>query len=269
LADMAKNDEEKYQKFWDAFGSVMKEGPIEDFKNKDKVAKLLRFSSTKTDAEKQDIGLESYMSRMVEGQDKIYYSAADSFSSAKNSPHLEVFRKKGIEVLLLSDRVDEWLVSHLTEFEGKQLQSVARGELDLGDVDKEEEKQEQEKVEKDFEGLAEKAKTALDSKVSEVRISHRLTQSPACLVSEDAGLSLNMERIMKEAGQPVHGASKPVMELNPEHQLITMLRDEADEDRFADLANLLFDQALLSEGGQLEDPAGFVHKLNGLLLQLM
>ena len=274
LEGMAKKDKEKYAEFWSQFGAVIKEGPIEDFKNKDTVAKLLRFASTHTDTDKQDVSLEDYVSRMKEGQENIYFVTADSHSAAKNSPHLEIFRKKGIEVLLFSDRVDEWLISHLTEFDGKHLKSVAKGELDL-DKNKEvseEDKKEQEEASKDYESVIKQIKEILAEKVSEVRLSHRLTDSPACLVAGDYGMSLNMERIMKEAGQDMAmmgGGSKPVFEINPEHALVSRLKDEQDDERFADLTNILFDQAILSEGAQLDDPAAFVHKLNGLLQGLL
>ncbi|MCD2449332.1 molecular chaperone HtpG [Methylicorpusculum oleiharenae] len=268
LEGIAKNEPEKYEQFWTAFGNVIKEGPIEDFSNRERIAKLLRFSSTHTDSEKQDVSLEDYVSRMKEGQEKIYYVTADSFAAAKNSPHLEIFRKKGIEVLLLSDRIDEWLISSVSDFDGKHLQSVAKGDLDLGNLEDEEEKKEQETVNKDFESVLAQIKEALKDKVSEVRLSHRLTDSPACLVSDVYGMSLNMERIMKEAGQKMPG-SKPIFELNPHHQLVTRLKEEQDDQRFEDLAHILFDQAVLSEGGQLEDPAAFVHKLNDLLQGLL
>lgn len=272
LESLAKDDSGKYANFWSEFGRVMKEGPIEDHKNKDRIAKLLRFASTHNDSDKQDVSLEDYVGRMQEGQEKIYYVTADSYSAAKNSPHLEIFRKKGIEVLLLSDRVDEWLVTSLTEFDGKQLQSVAKGELDLGKLDdSEEEKKQQEAVNKDFESVVKQIKEVLGDQVSEVRLSHRLTDSPACLVTEAYGMSLNMERIMKEAGQSLGamGGGKPILEINPRHALVSRMKDEQDEERFADLSHILFDQAILSEGGQLDDPAAFVHKLNGLLQGLL
>jgi len=272
LANLAKNDQEKFTTFWKEFGTVIKEGVIEDHKNKDKIAKLLRFSSTHTDSEEQGVSLEDYVSRMQEDQEKVYFVTADSFAAAKNSPHLEIFRKKGVEVLLLADRIDEWLTSNLTEFDGKQLQSVAKGELDLDKTDSEEDKKEQEAANKDFESVIEQIKEVLKDKVSEVRLSHRLTDSPACLVSEDHGMSLNMERIMKEAGQDMNmmgGGAKPVFEINPDHALVVRLKDEQDDERFADLSQIMFDQAILSEGGQLEDPATFVHKLNGLLQGLL
>ncbi len=273
LESMAKDDPEKYAQFWEQFGNVIKEGPVEDHKNKDRVAKLLRFSSTHTDNAKQDVSLADYVSRMKEGQEKIYYVTADSFSAAKNSPHLEIFRKKGIEVLLLSDRIDEWLVSSLTDFDGKHLQSVAKGELDLDKLDTEDEKKEQEEVSKDFESVLKQIKEVLGEKVNEVKISHRLTDSPACLVTGAYDMSLNMERIMKEAGQNMNmmgmGGSKPTLEINPHHAIVTAIKDEQDDERFADITNILFDQAILSEGGQLDDPAAFVHKLNSLLQDLL
>lgn len=268
IEGLAKNEAEKYEAFWSNFGNVIKEGIIEDFSNKDRIAKLLRFSSTHTDSEKQDVSLEDYVGRMKEGQEKIYFITADSFAAAKNSPHLEIFRKKGIEVLLLSDRIDEWLVSSLTEFDGKHMQSVAKGDLDLGKLEDEEEKKQQEEVNKDFESVVNQIKEVLKDKVSEVRLSHRLTDSPSCLVSDVYGMSLNMERIMKEAGQKMPG-SKPIFELNPTHALVTRLKEEQDDQRFADLTNILFDQAILSEGGQLDDPSAFVHKLNELLQGLL
>ncbi|MGR9099156.1 MAG: molecular chaperone HtpG [Gammaproteobacteria bacterium] len=268
LEGMAKNEPEKYAQFWKEFGSVIKEGPIEDYKNKDKIAKLLRFASTHHDTDEQSVSLQDYVDRMKEGQEKIYYVTADSFSAAKNSPHLEIFRKKGIEVLLLSDRVDEWLVTNLTEFAEKPLQSVAKGELDLGKLEDEADKKEQEEASKDFESVLKQIKEVLGDKVSEVRLSHRLTDSPSCLVTENYGMSLNMERIMKEAGQKI-GGSKPIFEINPGHALVSRMKEEQDDARFADLTHVLFDQAILSEGGQLDDPAAFVHKLNGLLQGLL
>ena len=262
--DLAKNEPEKYQAFWKEFGQVLKEGVIDDFKNKERLAKLLRFASTTTDA--PEVSLDDYVARMKEGQEKIYYITGDSLAAAKNSPHLEIFRKKGVEVLLLGDRVDSWLADHLTDFEGKHLQSIARGDLDLGKLEDEQEKEEIESVGKDFEDLVARIKKALDGKVSDVRLSHRLTESPACLVSEAYGMNRTMERILKEAGQHFP-SSKPVFEINPGHALIGKLKGEADEARFADLAAILFDQAVLAEGGQLDDPASFVRKLNLLLQQ--
>jgi molecular chaperone HtpG len=267
LTSMAKNEEEKYQSFWDEFGKVLKEGPTEDESNKEQIAKLLRFSSTHTDSEKQDVTLEGYISRMQEGQEKIYYVTADTFTSAKNSPHLEVFRAKGIEVLLLSDRVDEWMISGLTEFDGKQLQSVAKGELDLGKMDSEEDKEEQKKVEDDAQSLLKQLKEVLSDKVEDVRVSHRLTTSPSCIVLNEQDMALYMQQLMKQAGHDMP-SSKPILEINPTHPMLTRLEAETDDELFKDWASILFDQALLAEGGQLEDPAGFVHKLNALMLKL-
>ena len=264
--DLAKNDPDKFKSFWKEFGQVLKEGVIDDYKNKDRIAKLLRFSSTENDA--QEVSLDDYISRMKEGQDKIFYITADSLSAAKNSPHMEIFRKKGVEVLLLGDRIDSWLADHLSDYEGKHLQSIARGDLDLGKLEDEKEKEEIDNIGKDFEDVIGRIKKALEGKVADVKLSHRLTDSPACLVSEAYGMNRTMERILKEVGQNVP-TSKPVFEINPNHTLINKLKSEADETRFADLALILFDQAVLSEGGQIEDPAGFVHKLNKLLQQVM
>ncbi len=271
LEHLAKDEPEKYATFWAQFGAVIKEGPIEDHANKERVAKLIRFASTHNESDKQDITLEDYVSRMKEGQEHIYYVTADSFAAAKNSPHLEIFRKKGIEVLLLSDRIDEWLVSNLDEFDGKHLQSVAKGDLNLGALEDEEDKEKQEEVNKDFESVITQIKEVLGDKVSDVRLSHRLTESPACLVADVYGMSLNMERIMKDAGQMMGMGMgrKPVFEINPHHALITRLKAEQDDARFSDLTHILLDQAVLSEGGQLDDPAAFVHKLNGLLQGLL
>ena len=270
LESLAKDEPEKYATFWSQFGVVLKEAPIEDNANKERVAKLFRFASTHNDTDKQDVTLENYVSRMQEGQTNIYYVTAESYSAAKNSPHLEIFRKKGIEVLLLSDRIDEWLVSHLDEFDGKHLQSVAKGDLDLDKT--EEEKAAQEEVSKDFESVLKQIKDVLGEKVSEVKLSHRLTESPACLVADVYGMSLHMERILKDAGQVLGGmgmGKKPIFEINSDHALVQRLKAEQDDNRFADLTHILFDQAILSEGGHLENPAEFVHKLNGLLAGLL
>ena len=267
LEKMAKNDKDKYAEFWGQFGNVIKEGPGEDFPNRDKIAKLLRFSSTHTDNETQDVSLEDYVSRMKEGQDKIYYITAENFTTVKNSPHLEVFRQKGLEALLLSDRVDEWLMSSLTEFDGKIFQSVTKGELDLGDVEDEKEKEQKEKTKGEFKELIGKIQETLKDEVKEVRMTNRLTSSPACLVNEAYDMSANLERMLKEAGQNVAG-TKPVFELNPQHPLVAKLKNEEDEERFDEWTHILFDQALLSEGGQLSDPAMFVTRLNKLLLEL-
>jgi molecular chaperone HtpG len=264
LAKLAKGDD--YAAFWKEFGQVLKEGPAEDFANKEKIARLLRFSTTHTDAAEQDQSLEDYVARMQEKQDKIYYVVAENFNTAKNSPHLEVFRKKGIEVLLLCDRVDDWLMNHLQEFDGKQFQDVARGELDL-DADSEEEKKEKEALAKESEALVERLGKVLENQVAEVRATSRLTDSAACLVVGDHDMGAQMRRIMEAAGQPVP-ESKPILEINPSHPLVKMLDAEPDEDRFADLGTILFDQAHLAEGGQLDDPAAYVSRMNRLLLQM-
>ena len=247
----------------------MKEGPIEDVKNKDRIAKLLRFASTKTEG-KQTVTLASYIENMQEGQDKIYYLTGSAYSTVKNSPHLEVFKKKGIEVLLLTDHVDEWLVQHMPEFDGKSLQSVAKGDLDLESSDKDEadKKTDDKKEDESLNSVLEQIKSTLDGKVKDVRVSSRLTDSPACLVADEHEMGAHMERIMKAAGQDMP-TSLPIFEINADHALIQRLKDEADDERFADLSNLLFEQALLSEGGQLEDPATFVHRLNKLLQSLL
>ena len=268
LEDQAESKPEEYSKFWKEFGRVLKEGPGEDYANKDRIAGLLRFASTHADSEEQVVSFKDYIGRMKEGQDKIYFVTADSFAAAKHSPHLEIFRKKGIEVLLLSDRVDEWLLSSLTEFEGKKLQSVAKGDLDLGKMEDEAEKEQQQKVEDEFKPLVEKIQTALGESVKEVRVTHRLTDSPACLVSGEHDLSGNLERILKAAGQKTP-STKPVLEINPQHAILQRLSTEADEARFTDWSHLLFEQALLAEGGQLEDPASFVKRLNLLLAPMI
>jgi molecular chaperone HtpG len=267
LAKMASSEPENYNKFWKEFGQVIKEGPAEDFANREKIAKLLRFSSTYSEKPEQDQSLEGYVARMKDGQEKIYFIAAENFNTAKSSPHLEVFRKKGIEVLLLSDRVDEWLMSHLHEFDAKQFQDVGKGELDLGKLDTEEEKQAQEKVAEELKPLLERVQTALGDEVSEVRITHRLTDSPACVVVGEHDMGAQMRRILEAAGQKVPD-SKPIFELNPEHPLVKKLEQEANDNRFGDLAHILFDQANLAEGAQLQDPAAYVQRLNKLLLEL-
>lgn len=267
LAKLAKSEPENYSIFWKEFGQVMKEGPAEDFANREKIAKLLRFASTHTDTPEQNQSLDDYVARMKDGQEKIYYIAAENFNTAKSSPHLEVFRKKGIEVLLLSDRVDEWLMSHLADFDGKPLQDVGKGELDLGKLDSEEDKQAQEKVAEALKPLLERAKSVLEAQVSDVRITHRLTDSPACVVVGDHDLGAQMRRILEAAGQKVPD-SKPIFELNPDHPLVKKLEQEANDERFGDLAHILFDQANLAEGAQLQDPAAYVQRLNKLLLEL-
>lgn len=267
LESMAKDEPEKYTKFWKEFGRVLKEGPGEDFSNREQVAKLLRFASTQTDSADQTVALEDYISRMKEGQDKIYYITADSHTAAKNSPHLEVFRKKGIEVLLLSDRVDEWLTNSLHEFEGKQLQSVAKGALDLSKLDSEEDKEEQKKVEEQAKNLITHIKESLNDKVEDVRVSHRLTSSPSCIVLNEHDMALYMQHLLKQAGHEMP-STKPVLEINPSHPLLARMEAETDDERFAEWASVLLDQAILAEGGQLEDPAGFVHRLNKLMLAM-
>jgi len=267
MESMAKDDAEKYQKFWDEFGKVLKEGPGEDFANREQIAKLLRFASTHEDKETQNVSLEDYVSRMKEGQKKIYFITADNFSAARNSPNLEVFRKKDIEVLLLSDRVDEWLVSNLTEFDGKPLQSVAKGQLDLDEFETEEEKKEHEKQEKEAEAVVNKVKEALGEQVSDVRVSHRLTQSPASIILNEHDMALYMQNLMKQAGQEIPG-SKPILEINPGHPIIQRLDSEDDDTKIRDWSEILLDQAVLAEGGQLEDPARFVSRLNGLMMEL-
>tara|TARA_R110002073_G_scaffold170506_8_gene327463 strand:+ start:3641 stop:5560 length:1920 start_codon:yes stop_codon:yes gene_type:complete len=266
LAKLAKKEGDDYANFWKEFGQVLKEGPAEDFNNREKIAGLLRFSTTHTDQPEQDQSLADYVSRMQEGQEKIYYVVAENFNTARKSPHLEVFRKKGIEVLLLCDRVDDWLMNQLQEFDGKKLQDVARGALDLED-DSEEAKAEQEQLKETSEALVERLGSVLGDAVAEVRASARLTESPACLVVGDFDMGAQMKRILEAAGQPVPD-SKPILEINPSHPLLQMLDAEQDEARFGDLAHVVLDQATLAEGGQLEDPASFVSRLNSLLLQL-
>ncbi|GAB2683906.1 molecular chaperone HtpG [Aliiglaciecola aliphaticivorans] len=267
LERLSKNDADKYQLFWKEFGGVLKEGPAEDHANKDKIAGLLRFASTHNDSDAQTVSLEDYIGRMKEGQDKIYFITADSYQAAKSSPHLEIFRKKGIEVLLMGDRIDEWLMSHLTEFNEKSFQSVARGALDLGDLEDEESKKEQEQAEKEVEGVLERVKTALGDKVVDVKFTHRLTDSPACIVTDEQGMSTQMIKLMQAAGQPVPEA-KYHFELNPEHQLVKLLADLQDEGQFEQWVEVLYDQAALSEQGSLKDPASFVQNLNKLLIDL-
>lgn len=265
LEDLAKNDAEKFAKFWKEFGKVLKEGVGEDHANKEKIAGLMRIASTHGDTEAQVVSLADYIGRMKEGQDKIYYITADTFNAAKNSPHLEVFRKKGIEVLLLTDRVDEWVVSNLFEFQGKKLVSVAKGGLDLGSLEDEAEKKEQEKDAGDFKALTDKIQTSLSGKVKEVRVTHRLTDSPACLVADEHDMNANLARLLKASGQSVP-TSQPILEINPKHPVVLRLKGE--ENKFDDWAAVLFDQALLAEGGQLDDPASFVKRVNQLMLEM-
>ncbi|WP_288461049.1 molecular chaperone HtpG [uncultured Pseudomonas sp.] len=267
LEKLAKSEPEKYQSFWGHFGQVLKEGPAEDFANREKIAGLLRFASTHNGDDAQNVSLADYIGRMKDGQDKIYYLTGESHAQIKNSPHLEVFRKKGVEVLLLTDRIDEWLMSYLTEFDGKHFVDVARGDLDLGKLDSEEDKQAQEEVAKTKEGLVERLKQALEAQVSEVRVSHRLTDSPAILAIGEQDLGLQMRRILEASGQKAPD-SKPIFEINPQHPLIEKLDGEPDEDRFADLSHILFDQAALAAGDSLKDPAAYVRRLNKLLVEL-
>jgi len=264
LESMAKDEPENYASFWNTFGKVMKEGPIEDYANRDAIAKLLRFASTLDDSAEQTVSLEDYIGRMKEGQDRIYYITAESHAAAKNSPHLELFRKKGVEVLLLSDRVDEWLAAHLTEFEEKKLQSVARGDLDLGGVDDKEEKEAKEKADKEFSDVIERIKKTLGETISDARMSERLTDSPSCLVLGEMDMSAQMQQILEAAGQYAPKA-KPALELNPAHKLVTQLKDIKDDEAFNDWTQLLFEQAKLAAGETLEDPAGFVKRVNRLL----
>ena len=256
---------EKYVKFWKEFGRVLKEGVGEDFANKDRIAKLLRFASTQADTDEESVSLADYVARMKDGQEKIYYVTAETFTAAKNSPHLEIFRKKGIEVLLLSDRVDEWVTGHLTEFDGKPLQSVAKGGLDLGKLEDVAEKEEAEKAADEYRELIDKVKATLGEKVKDVRVTHRLTDSPSCLVADQHDLGGNLQRILKAAGQQAP-ASRPILEINPKHPAVQRLKYE--EARFDDWANLLLEQATLAEGGSLDDPAGFVRRINDLMLAL-
>lgn len=268
LEKMAKKEPEQYAKFWKEFGEVLKEGPAEDFTNKEKIGKLLRFATTHTDTDEQNQSLDDYISRMKDGQEKIYYIVAENHNTAKHSPHLEVFRKKGIEVLLLSDRVDDWLMGHLMEYDGKSFQDVGKGELDLGKLDTEEDKKQQKKVEKEFKDFTRRLKDVLSDQVDEVRVTHRLTDSPACLVVGEHDIGGQMRRLLESAGQKVPD-TKPSIEINPEHPLIQKMDKEADEDRFKDLALLVFDQANLAEGGALKDPGAYVGRMNKLLVSLM
>lgn len=267
LEKLAKNEPEQYKGFWKNFGQVMKEGPAEDFANKEKIAGLLRFASTNGDDGEQNVSLAEYLARAKEGQDKIYYLTGETYAQVKNSPHLEVFRKKGIEVLLLTDRIDEWLMSYLSDFDGKSFVDVARGDLDLGNLDSEEDKKAAEEVAKSKEGLVERIKTALGDAVSEVRVSHRLTDSPAILAIGEQDLGMQMRQILEASGQKVPD-SKPIFEFNPAHPLIEKLDGEQSEERFGDLSHILFDQAALAAGDSLKDPAAYVRRLNKLLVEL-
>jgi len=266
LSKMAKNEPEKYQAFWDEFGQVMKEGLAEDFSNKEKVSKLLRFATTHGDAT-QNQSLDDYVSRMKESQDKIYYVSAESYAAGISSPHMEIFRKKGIEVIVLSDRIDGWMISYLNEFDGKHIQDITKGELDLGDIEDEADKKQQEEASKTYESLLKQIKELLNDKVEDVRITNRLTDSPACLVAGAHDMDAQMKKIMEAAGQKVP-ETKPSFEINPEHPLVKKLNDEQNEERFNDLSYILFDQAALASGEQLKEPGTFVSRLNKLLLDL-
>ena len=267
VEDLAENQQEKFATFWKEFGRVFKEGAGEDQGNRERIAKLLRFASTLKDTADEEVSLADYVARMKPAQEKIYYVTADSFVAAKASPHLEVLRKKGVEVLLLSDRVDEWMMSFLTEFEGKPLQSVARGALDLGKLEDEAEKTAQMQAAEQHKALTERIGKALGERVKEVRVTLRLTESPACLVADEHDMTAGLQRMLKAAGQKVPMA-KPILEINAEHPLVQRLQAETADSQFADFAAVLFDQSLLAEGGQLEDPAGFVKRLNQLMLAL-
>jgi len=264
LKKIAKNEPKQYADFWGQFGKVLKEGPVEDFANKEEILKLLRFASTQNGSDAQDVSLEDYISRMKEGQDKIYYITADSYNAAKNSPHLEIFNKKGIEVLLMSERVDEWLMGQIQDFEGKSFQSVAKGELDLSALKGEEEDEEETEQDKN---LLEKIKKTLSERVEDVRNSVRLTQSPSCIVLNEHDMAMYMQQLMKQAGQELP-TSKPVLEVNTGHPILKRMQEEKDDKRFNEWASLLLDQAVLSEGGQLEDPAAFVRRMNDMMLEL-
>lgn len=268
LSKMAKNNKDDYALFWKEFGRVLKEGPAEDSSNKEKIAKLFRYASTNNDSDIEDVSLDDYISRLKEGQDKLYYITGDSYAAVKNSPHLELFRKKGIEVILMHDRVDEWMMSYLSEYDGKSFVNIAKGELDLGDLEDKEEKKKAEKAAKDYESLLKQMTESLGDKVKEVRVSTRLTDSPSCLVVEQQDMAVSMQKILKQAGHEVP-TIEPILEINVEHPLVKRLSEEQDDDKFKDWSHLLFDQAMLSEGGQLEDPVAFVTRINQLLLETM
>lgn len=265
LENLAKNDADKYQGFWSEFGNVLKEGPAEDYSNREQIAGLLRFASSNNDSEAQTVSLADYIARMPEGQDKIYYITADSYAAANHSPHLEIFRKKGIEVLLMWERVDEWLMSHLNEFDGKQFESVTKGELDLGDLDDEETKKAQEEAKTALAPLLERVKTALGGEVKEVRLTHRLTNTPSCVVAGEHDMSTQMIKLMRSAGQEVP-EQKYILELNPEHTLVKKLETLEAGEQFNEWSQLLLEQAQLAEQGGLKDPAAFVARVNRLLL---
>jgi len=267
LEGIAKNDADKYQTFWDEFGKVIKEGPGEDFANREQIAKLLRFATTHDDKQEQSTSLDEYISRMKEGQEAIYYITADNFNAAKNSPHLEIFRKKGIEVILMYDRVDEWLMGSLNDYEEKKFISVAKGQLDLDKLSDQDEKEQQKKVEEESADIVKMIKENLDGKVEDVRVSHRLTTSPACIVLNEHDMALYMQNLLKQAGQDMP-STKPTLEINPSHPMLEKMNTEADMDQVKEWSLLLFEQAILAEGGQLENPADFVARLNKIMLDL-
>jgi molecular chaperone HtpG len=267
LEELAEQQPDKYATFWAAFGRVLKEGVPDDRSNGERIAKLLRFASTREESEAQTVSLATYVARMKDGQDAIYYIIADSHAAAKNSPHLEIFRKLGVEVLLLRDHVDEWVVSSLTEFEGKPLQSVARAGLDLSKIGGDAPTAGENQPSGEQGTLIERMQKALQDRAASVRVTHRLTDSPACLVSDEFGMSTHLERLLKAAGQQVP-VSKPILEVNPAHPIVERLKQETDDARFADWSHILFDQATLAEGGHLDDPASFVKRLNELMLTL-
>tara|TARA_R110002020_G_scaffold209073_2_gene414950 strand:+ start:4075 stop:5979 length:1905 start_codon:yes stop_codon:yes gene_type:complete len=267
LEKLAKKEPEQYATFWKNFGSVLKEGPAEDFANREKIASLLRFASTQQNDDSEVVGLDAYIERMQEGQDKIYYLTGERYNQVKNSPHLEIFRKKGIEVLLLTDRIDEWLMSHLNEYQGKTFVDIARGDLDLGSLEADEDKQAQEEAAKAKADLVQRIKAVLSESVEDVKVSHRLTDSPAVLVINEDGMGLQMRKILEATGQPAP-ESKPIMEINPAHPLLEKLDQEQDEARFSDLSHILFDQAALAAGESLQDPGAYVRRLNALLVEL-
>ena len=266
LEDMAKKKPDDYKKFWSQFGRVLKEGPAEDSGNREKIANLLKFSSTHDSTDEESVSLQDYVGRMKAEQEAVYFITADSFMAAKNSPHLEIFKKKNIEVLLLGDRVDEWMVANLTEYKGKKLQSISKGDLDLGKLEEADEKEANKKVEEKAKTLIEKIKTSLGDQVKDVKVTHRLTDSPSCLVAGENDISGNLERILKAAGQNTPDV-KPILEINPEHDLIQKLETFKDSDEFDEYASVIFDQAILSEGGQLDDPVSFIKKINRLLIK--
>ncbi len=267
LEKMAKKSEDDYKVFWEQFGQVLKEAPAEDFANKEQVAKLYRYASSAEEGEEQNVSLETYLSRMQPGQDKIYYISADNYAAANNSPHMEIFRKKGIEVLLMHDRVDEWTMSHLHEFEGKQFVSAAKGDLDLSGIGSDEEKADQKEIEDQAKPLVERIKGVLGEKVDDVRVSKRLTSSPSCLVLGEHEMALHLQQLMKQAGQQIPD-SKPILEINPKHPILEKLDQESDEDKFSEWSRMLLDQAILAEGGQLDDAAGFVKRMNSIFVDM-